>query len=254
MHSRLLIFGAAVMLVLAMAAAGGGPATMPAAAAAGHNREQLERIQGWLVGLADADPEVREESRYQLMGLGRGDLPGLRSVAERYRPLERSLIEMLHEVVTHVYLAGEGGMERAGAGFLGIDLPREMPEDPRFQIIVVSRMKGFVAYRSLRDGDIILEVEGRPIPAGTVNPLALRAHFTQSIQQVGAGRMVHLKVLRQGKVMRISMTLSRRPDWADLGAGNEGEAIEMRSRREQSAERYWKSEFEPHLVERPAGP
>ena len=215
--------------------------------------EKAERIRAWLVGLTHADPGVRDESQYELMGLGRADLPLLRSAAERYRPLDRALLERLHDIVTHAYMAEDPFPKRTDDGFLGVDLPpsMELTRDPRLTIEIRSRMKGFCGYRALRDGDVIVDIDEAPLPARVTAPDMLLTAFIHAIKSRQPGEVIHLRVLRQGKLQRIGVKLDGRPapeDDIDLTAA---EVAAMRARRESSAQKYWEAEFEPRLTAKP---
>lgn len=219
-----------------------------APAPAGEPAQRPAQMRAWLLGLADPSPEVREESRHQLMGLGRADLPVLRGEAERYRPLDRALLDILRDIVTHVYLAEDPYPREERHGFLGITLTQDPEEEDRkLQIVVASRMKGFAGYRFLRDGDVIIDIEEAPLPAQVAHPRMLREIFIESIKARRPGQTVHLKVLRQGRELRIPVTLGARPrldDRMDIVA-------ELHNRRERAAQAFWAAEFEPRLTGKP---
>src|SRR5688500_3601403 len=77
-----------------------------AAQARGAEVATTEQMRRWVVGLMDADPGVREKSRVSLMGLSREELGALAAVVNDFRPLETPLVEVLKDVVEHVYLTG----------------------------------------------------------------------------------------------------------------------------------------------------
>lgn len=241
---------ACTILCLALAGlASAAPTTLPA----GPPVEKAERIRGWLVGLTHADPGVRDESQYELMGLGRADLPLLRRAAERYRPLDRALLERLRDIVAHAYMAEDPDPERTGQGFLGVDLPSSMDvtRDPGLVIEIRGRMRGFCAYRALRDGDVIVDIDEAPLPARVTAPDMRLTAFIQAIKAQRPGSVIHLRVLRQGKVLRIPVKLDGRPAPEDNFDLTTAEVAAMRARRESSAQKYWETEFEPHLTAKP---
>ena len=239
--------------ILCLALAGlvsAAPATLPA----GPPAEKVESIHAWLVGLTHADPGVRDESQYELMGLGRADLPLLRSAAGRYRPLDRALLERLRDIVMHAYMAEDPDPERIGQGFLGVDLPSSMDVtmDPGLAIEIRSRMMGFCAYRALRDGDVIVDIDEAPLPARVTEPTMRLTAFMNAIKSRRPGEVIHLRVLRQGKLLRIPVKLDGRPKPEDDDEGlTTAEVAAMRARRESSAQKYWETEFEPHLTAKP---
>lgn len=243
---------ACTILCLLLAPAGlawAAPTTLPADRAA----ERAERIREWLVDLTHADPGVRDESQYELMGLRRADLPLLRRAAERYRPLDRALLERLRDIVAHVYMAEDPDPERTGEGFLGVDLPpgMDLTRDPRMAVEIRGRMRGFCAYRALRDGDVIVDIDEAPLPARVTAPDMRLTAFMHAIKSRRPGEVIHLRVLRQGKLLRIPVKLDGRPAPEDNFDLTTAEVNAMRARREASAQKYWETEFEPHLTGKP---
>src|SRR5258706_4525064 len=188
--------------------------------------------------LEHPDGKVRELAREKLMGLKRGDLKMLAKVVGEFAPLEDQMVDAIKEIVTHVYLS-EDVYEKEDKGFLGITMPRPGDED-RMQVMLETRMVGFGGYAGLRDGDVILDVVGQPLP----QPLD-RDVFIDAIKAMRPESMVKLKVLRQGAVRVVAVKVSARP--ADKAAGNalayEGRGQELLYRRGEEAEKYWKENF-----------
>src|SRR5687768_8761158 len=164
-----------------------------------------EQMRRWVVGLMDADPGVREKSRVALMGLSREELGALAAVVNDFRPLETPLVETLKDVVEHVYLTGSA-YEKEQKGFLGITMPVRMEVGTRLEVVVESRMPGFVGYRMLQDGDAILDIEEHPL-----GQPAERNVFCDVVRTIRPGRVVHFKVLRRGRVVRVPIQLDARP-------------------------------------------
>ncbi|MGE5610490.1 MAG: hypothetical protein ACM359_14665 [Bacillota bacterium] len=204
------------------------PATAPAEAA----REQ--QIRQWLAELADPQAIVRERAREELMGLKVKELAMLRAAVQAAKSLEPSQAAVLREIVTQVYLAGRP-YERSDSGFLGIRMPASGAE-----AVVESRLPGFPGYRWLWDGDVILDIEERPMP----QPMGQVA-LTTAISDLKPGTVVHLKVLRQGKMTRVPVRLDARP------AARVDETVDEYRLRVDSlmddwaleAEQYWKDNF-----------
>src|SRR5688500_12404510 len=121
-----LVFAAAAPAVEprdgAKKADGSKPAGEPAAAAPAQEPELVRSMRVALAGLADSDPRVREQSRIQLMGMERRNLPAFQQVVERSRPLRPAQAVALREIVNHVYLAGEPYVANEHQGFLGVKL------------------------------------------------------------------------------------------------------------------------------------
>ncbi|HEV8292356.1 MAG TPA: hypothetical protein VGP94_10550, partial [Tepidisphaeraceae bacterium] len=131
--------------------------------------------------------------------------------------------------------------EKEEKGFLGITMPRPGDED-RMQVMVETRMPGFGGYAALRDGDVILDVVGQPLP----QPLD-RDVFIDVIKAMRPNSVAKLKVLRQGAVRMVPVKVSARP--AEKAAVNpmayEGKVAELLYRRGEEAEKFWKENFGP---------
>jgi len=172
------------------------------------------------------------------MNLKRDDLKLLAKVIAEFAPLEDQIVDTIKEVVTHVYLT-EDAYEKEDKGFLGITMPRPSDED-RMQVMVETRMAGFGGFASLRDGDVILDIVGQPLP----QPLD-RDVFIDVIKGMKPGAVAKLKVLRQGAVRIVPVKVSARPaEKASVNAlAYEGRVAELLYRRSEEAEKYWKENF-----------
>lgn len=211
-----------------------GPATRPAAP------EIQPQLKQWFDQLADRDPDVREAAKTRLMGLSRGQLLELKSLIEQSRPLKPSQVAELHDIVTHAYLSGEQEHPGAGStGFLGLSWPRgaeRMSEDPP-GLVIVSRIKGFVAYRYLREGDILVGIAELPHARFTAVQ-----DLSTTLMQVRGGTSVTLIVVRAGSTIRIPVVLDARPQWP-------GGVDQLQALREKSAEDFWEQNFAPLVSE-----
>jgi hypothetical protein len=69
--------------------------------------------------------------------------------------------------------------------------------------------------------------------------------FMRTVKGLGAGQTLTFEVLRQGRIINVSLTLDRRPS----GLENIGFIQEFISTRAEKAETYWKKEFDPLLVD-----
>ena len=198
----------------------------------------IVQMRRMFLELEHPDGRVRERAREKLMGLKRADLKMLARVVGEFAPLEEQMAAAIREIVTHVYLS-EDQYEKEDKGFLGITMPRPGDED-RMQVMVEGRMPGFGGYSALRDGDVILDVVGQPLP----QPLA-REVFIDVIKAMRPESVVKLKVLRQGTVRVVPVKVSARP--AEKAAVNalayEGKVAELLYRRGEEAEKYWKESF-----------
>src|SRR2546430_6798694 len=150
----------------------------------------IVQMRRMFLELEHPDGKVRELAREKLMGLKRGDLKMLAKVVGEFAPLEDQMVDTIKEIVTHVYLS-EDVYDKEEKGFLGITMPRPSDED-RMQVMVETRMPGFGGYAGLRDGDVILDVVGQPLP----QPLD-REVFIDAIKAMRPARVAKLNVLRQ---------------------------------------------------------
>ena len=211
--------------------------------------EPVRSMKAWLAGLADRDPQVREQSRIKLMGMERRNLPAFQKVVERSRPLRPAQAVALREIVTHVYLAGEPYDANETQGFLGVKLqPTVLVQADGLiarpssnGVVIVERMPGFAGARMLRDGDVILtiaELQERL-------PLIGSDEFSMAVRDLGPGRLVQFEVLREGQVVRIPITLDPRP----LEANGLFPMQELLNVRRDKADKYWEGTFAPLLRE-----
>ena len=218
---------------------GAAPASQPATSPA---QQSIDSVRTWYFQLADRDPEVRERARISLMGVKRKDLAALEKVVAENRPVQASQAAVLYDIVTHVYMAGEPyrAAETAG-GFLGMrwdPSERDFWDDPP-GVIVSQRLPGFVAYRMLRTGDVIVGIAEMPDLQ-----FATRTDFTSVMQRVPPGTTLTFVVLRGGKRQHVPIQLDARPVVAlqgqppDLMSAFEAE-------RQNKAEEYWGRAFAP---------
>jgi hypothetical protein len=198
----------------------------------------IVQMRTMFLELEHPDGKIRERARERLMGLKRAELKMLARVVGEFSPLEDQMVDTIKEVVTHVYLS-EDAYDKEEKGFLGITMPRPGDED-RMQVMVETRMPGFGGFSALRDGDVILDVLGQPLP----QPLD-RDVFIDVIKAMRPGAVARLKVLRQGAVRIVPVKVSARP--AEKAAVNplvyEGRVAELLYRRGEEAEKYWKENF-----------
>ena len=220
--------------------------TQPAAAPAS---QPVAQIQKWFDDLASAEPAAREEARVALLGLGRDDLEGLRDVVQKSTPLAPAQATALHEIVVHVYLAGETYPGDPQKGFLGVMLARErggiigIPDELEASgagVLILDCMPGFCGFRWLRPGDLIT---GVLTAAGGPQPMRIssKEELIDLVKATGPATKLQLQVLRQGRVMQIAIPLDARPLAADVLPGPE----EWLNDRQTQAEEYWRKTFVP---------
>jgi hypothetical protein len=198
----------------------------------------IVQMRRMFLELEHPDGRARELAREKLMGLKRTDLKMLAKVVGEFSPLEDQIVDTIREIVTHVYLS-EDVYDREEKGFLGITMPRPADED-RMQVMVETRMPGFGGFAALRDGDVILDIIGQPLP----QPLD-REVFIDVIKAMRPDSVVKLKVLRQGAIRVVPVKVSPRPaEKASVNAlAYEGKVQELLYRRSQEAEKFWKDNF-----------
>ena len=219
------------------------------------------KLQAWFNDLGASDAAVRDRATTAMLDLTRDELPALRRVVERSRPVFPSQVGALRDIVAHVYLSAEIYDCEPRIGFLGlilptldsVDVPRPGDENvAKLQEGVIMfgrtstgvpvdyRIPGFCAYRALRDGDVVL---------GIVHPIArpLRdwTQLTYSIKAFPAGEQLTLEVLRQGTILKVPLTLDAKP----LVANDQVWSTVVLPAREAAAEAYWVEHFAPLMGE-----
>jgi len=227
------------------------PATQPASPA---------QLQTWFKDLAASDAVARERAYSALLGITRQDLPALRDIVERSRPIAPSQGASLREIVTHVFLTGEPYEAEAKAGFLGVMQPLllsvEVPGDqgqdgdeplppPRTGVPIEYRLPGFCGFQSLRDGDVVLGVV-----APVERPLREWNELSVTIMTFRAGETVTFEILRGGRVIRVPVRLDTRPAAANARGIGPPEPAEVLPARTAKAEEYWTEHFAPLIEDR----
>jgi hypothetical protein len=184
------------------------------------------------------------------MSLAASDLPTLQQVVKEARPLWPAQVAALHDVVLHVYLAGDLYASNPEQGFLGIGMgapafapnQREAGEEAdSLGVVVLSRFPGFPGYRWLLDGDVILGVK--------TGHQSQRVDASQDLSNAIAGQpggsALILQVQRQGRVLEVPVILAPMPQAAMPvpGAANRFEAFQ--AERLHRGETYWDRHFAP---------
>jgi hypothetical protein len=188
--------------------------------------------------LDDASPEIRESAAQALMGLSRPELLALRDAAMAQRPLSAGQLAVLREAVMQVFLETEPYLPDQNRGFLGLHWPHGAAESYDTGIIVADRIPGFGAYRLLRPGDVIVKMLDFP----NVD-LHTRLPFTQTIIGMPAGALLRLQVLRDGRVIDVSITLAPRPLELPPEMLNPDKYDSWLNDRMQKAQQYWDDTF-----------
>ena len=209
------------------------PATQPAA---------IEpSLTQWLVDLDAKSPEIRATAAAKLLQLSRGDLPALKRVIERSRPISPGQLTVLHDVILHVWLTGES-YPKLDTGFLGLSLiPTNAWDDAGGAtdgVVVIGRMPGFAAYGALQDSDLILEI--KEVPGARFNRVD---EFAMTVARFRPGTPLRLVVLRGSKQIVVPLKLSARPEAAGDLRGARGDMDALLGQRILDAEKYYDENF-----------
>ena len=103
----------------------------------------------------------------------------------------------------------EFGREDPQRGALGLThapmTSDQMPELGRSAVIVKRTLPGFPAYATLEAGDLIIAINGDPIPSGITSD-QITTMFGDRIQRIDAGKSADFTVLRDGKSVEVKVT------------------------------------------------
>jgi hypothetical protein len=224
-----------------------------------------ERLAHWFNQLDDPDATVRVSAFDKLMCLKSTDLDMLKDVVKKALPLRPGQASVLPGIVKQVYLSGMDYDGDVALGFMGVSLiDRDGVQfvNPQFNnlppqgiehvgIMIGHCMPGFGGGRTLRDGDVVLSIMERPdvkLDSTTI--------FATTIRDFGAGKTVHLLVLRQAHILRVPVTLDPHPNELQNQNGvpvNPEVAVQqMASRRDDAADDYWSRDFAPLFKQGPS--
>jgi hypothetical protein len=223
---------------IAIAAVENSPATTQSAS--------QQELRQWVEQLGSDDPQTRRTALGQLMALDKSDLPSLRAVVISEHSLLPQQIAAIHQAVTQVFLAAQqfrfATDPQLDYGFLGIQMMSDAPSQPPDGVLVWSRIPGFVAYRMLQQGDIIVKIIRQPaLPDLEMHRFD---QFARIVGMMHAGDMLRLQVLRFGRPIDVSIPLDHRPleltPEQDLAGVKRQQWVNARA---QAAEEYWNHEF-----------
>jgi hypothetical protein len=228
--------------------------------------QSLQNLRQWFTELADDDPSVRERARFNLMGIRRSQLTELRQIVADSRPVAPSQLAVLHDIVAHVYLAGEPYASTARTGFLGVMLENvrqggdffveepppvqeEVDEDrppeqakrdtpPVRGVLIRDTVPGFCAFRYLQPGDLVMGV----VRDGELAATTMMQELKSQVASTPPGEPITLELLRQGKQMRVSFLINATPRDVEVPMLTPDQFRNMRS---DQAEGYWDQAFAP---------
>jgi hypothetical protein len=205
-----------------------------------------QELRKWIAQLGSDDPQIRRTALSKLMALNKADLPALQAAAISEHSLLPEQIAAIHQAVTQVFLSAQpfefAADPRLDYGFLGIQMMSGAPSQPPDGVLVWSRIPGFVAYRMLQQGDIIVKIIQKP-----ALPDLEMHRFDQFARIVGlmhAGDVLRLQVLRFGRPIDVSIPLDHRP--LELTPEQDPAGVKRQqwvNARAQAAEEYWNHEF-----------
>jgi hypothetical protein len=233
------------------------PATQPTTAPVAFTADSP--IRKWFIQLSDPDPKVRDQAKFELMGMASADLARLKQLVIDSRPISPTQSAALRDIVVQSFLASDeykvataqGVVQTDASGtigpfFLGIlwATGMDVESEARLGVSVDERLPGFPSYRFLRTGDMILGVYLDPtapllqLPnVETHNRLAL----IQAISNAPTVQDIVLEVLRDGQTLKIAVKMAPRPLEVE---GNGIDPIRaFNAARLNRAEEYWNRNF-----------
>jgi hypothetical protein len=247
MLGMILACGAMLSIAAAVSAADADVTTQPLDAAP--TTQPAAVIQKWFDDLASSEPAAREAARTALLGMTRPELETLREVVKRSTPLAPAQASVLHDVVTHVFLASEAyeTYRDPPMGFLGVmlDSPDGGVQNSVRRmgagVYVFDCMPGFAGFRWLRPGDIV----GGVVSDGKVRPFLERTDLQTEVSTTLPGKVLRLQVLRQGRTFEVTVRVDARPQAAPamMTAESVQKFQEWRNQRYEAAEAYWTRTF-----------
>jgi hypothetical protein len=129
--------------------------------------------------------------------------------------------------------------------FLGLSWPpdgTDFTSETETGVLVARRIRGFAAYRTLRDGDIIRAIVEAPNAT-----LSSNRELSAVISHFEVGQTVHFKVLRNGEAIEVPVKLVARP--REVVTMNIDQWLQVR---EDRATEYWMQNFQPLFKDDPA--
>jgi hypothetical protein len=186
---------------------------------------------------------------------------------------------VLRQIVTHVYLAGEEYESDRATGFLGVkmvttavrldsanlledagapavpgkgndakennkdDNAHDADEEPaQMGVVITECIPGFIGYRMLREGDVIVGIQERPglkFAEDSQTWVERVTPFGKVVKSTAPGHTLHFHVLRRGRLIKVPVPLDAMPDSLSKGGVDSLSPFE-RNRRER-ADAYWQT-------------
>ena len=209
-----------------------------------------------LLKIEEADGDVREAARRDLLSTTVSELPELREALESLaaqRKASPSIIRLAYDATVHAhvreaklrFLAEQPANQRSGEPFLGIllggDVTSNTPGNPS-GVAVRSTNPGFVAYEALEEGDLLLAIR-------TPRGLERLSHFgdlQSAFYGLSPGDQIEFLVMRGGAVVRVPLRLDERPEPRSSNPNQQRwEMVAAEARR--AAAVYWEEQIAPVL-------
>jgi hypothetical protein len=100
--------------------------------------------------------------------------------------------------------------------------PDEVPQlKGRSAILVRKTMPGFPAHAALQGGDLIIAIQGQPIPSGITRD-RVTTIFGDRIRDLPAGKAAEFEILRDGKTQTVTVKLANTSALDRIYGGTEG--------------------------------
>jgi hypothetical protein len=208
-------------------------------------------LKGLIAGVKSTRFEERENSQDRLMHLPASQLSELAQALMSETDPEGIL--RLTTVVSHLYLkartpvgpqsGGEPAVSLLGIRFRPVIFrpDAKKPEDVRMCIEVDQLQPGYPAAQELKEGDRIMEVDGKPFPLSTQDE-----EFKNIVRSHRPGSTMRCVVMRQGERVAVDVQL------AALPAGTGDNITQAITQRDEALRNYLKSlhvfEKEPLMV------
>jgi hypothetical protein len=211
-------------------------------AAATSADERRETVNRWLTELGNREAAVRSAARRELMGLQPSELPLLRELALAAKPLELEQVQALRDIVIYVK-AREQILDPkpTSRAFLGLRWPPLLlannfddEELVDVGVPVLQRVAGFVVWRYLEEGDILLAM-GRP---DALELLRRRVDILNAVRGLQPGEMIEMRVLRGASIINVRFPIDSFPRVLDPEAVNT-----FAAKAEAAGRAYWDEQF-----------
>lgn len=178
---------------------------------AANQAKLLEKARTLLVELDDSKYLTRQAALSAMLALPTLSNEQLIDLAEQATGLEQR--QALLIIAKHHLCRGlrETHFSQIGSGALGLahhTAPGTMhPTIRKAGVLVVATIPGFPAHQVLRAGDMIIEIDGQPIPQVMLTDRSGQ-RFRNVVESHNAGESLKLKVIRDGHAVDVAVVLA----------------------------------------------